>query len=229
MLPSDPIDRPLSVLFLMYAPFAAEVIAHASKLVRFRDLVHVSGLKELRQIATNGRWDLLLSFGTSVVVPRDILGISGLCSINIHAAPPDYPGRDPHHFAAYDSASQYGATLHYMTPEVDQGPIIDVELCAVPAHAVPHEYLALGNAAGMRLAKKLLEEFKRENFPRKEIQYEWTRKARRRSEFVELCRVDANMTSEEFNRRMRAASMPGYNNLWTEVHGRRFQLERFEK
>ena len=38
-----------------------------------------------------------------------------LTAINIHAASPQAPGGDPHHFAIYDKVKEYGATLHYMT------------------------------------------------------------------------------------------------------------------
>src|SRR5688572_2747045 len=58
---------------------------------------------------------ILLSFGTSVIVPDAILRTPGLLPINIHAASPQYPGRDPHHFAAFDGVTEYGATMHLMT------------------------------------------------------------------------------------------------------------------
>jgi hypothetical protein len=33
------------------------------------------------------------------------------------------------------------------------------------------------------------------------------------------------MAAGEFERRLHACAMPGYANLWTEVHGRRFVLD----
>lgn len=45
--------------------------------------------------------------------------------INIHPALlPDYPGLNTHERALKDGAKQHGATVHFVTPEVDSGPII---------------------------------------------------------------------------------------------------------
>ena len=45
--------------------------------------------------------------------------------INIHPALlPDYPGLHTHERALEDGAARHGATVHFVTPEVDSGPII---------------------------------------------------------------------------------------------------------
>lgn len=45
--------------------------------------------------------------------------------INIHPALlPDYPGLDTHERALQDGVERHGATVHFVTPEVDSGPII---------------------------------------------------------------------------------------------------------
>ena len=68
---------------------------------------------------------VLAAFGTGVIVPPDLLARYDR-AYNFHAAPPAYPGRDPHHWAAYDWATVYGATVHIMTERVDAGPIVGV-------------------------------------------------------------------------------------------------------
>lgn len=45
--------------------------------------------------------------------------------INIHPALlPEYPGLNTHERALQDGADRHGATVHFVTPEVDSGPII---------------------------------------------------------------------------------------------------------
>ncbi|MGW8248923.1 MAG: phosphoribosylglycinamide formyltransferase [Acidiferrobacterales bacterium] len=45
--------------------------------------------------------------------------------INIHPALlPDYPGLNTHERALQDGVERHGATVHFVTPEVDSGPII---------------------------------------------------------------------------------------------------------
>ena len=92
-------------------------------------------------------FDLLLSFGTSVIVLGWILAKPDLTAVNIHAASPQYPGRDSHHFAVYDESTQYGETLHWMTEHVDAGSIIDVELFDVPDDVRPIDLLDKVNEA----------------------------------------------------------------------------------
>lgn len=70
--------------------------------------------------------DCLIAFNSGVIVPAAALGHYGR-AYNFHAAPPEYPGRDPHHWAAYEGAADYGVTCHVMTARVDAGPIVAVE------------------------------------------------------------------------------------------------------
>ena len=88
---------------------------------------------------------ILVSFGTSLIVPTDILDHYAGGVYNIHAASPDYPGRDPHHWAAYDRVNRYGATAHIMTSKVDDGPIVDVEWFDVSPGTRPEELLKKAN------------------------------------------------------------------------------------
>lgn len=70
-----------------------------------------------------GGGTVLMAFASGVVVPRNILSTYGM-AYNFHAASPEFPGRDPHHWAIYEGASHFGVTLHRMIAAVDAGPII---------------------------------------------------------------------------------------------------------
>src|SRR5436190_12579513 len=99
--------------------------------------------------------DILISFGTSVIVPEAVLNLSAMTPINVHAASPEYPGRDPHHFAVFDGVVTYGATMHVMTRHVDAGPIVDVESFAVGPSWRPVDLLRRANDAGFVLLDRL--------------------------------------------------------------------------
>ena len=68
----------------------------------------------------------LICFNTGVIIPKSMLASIGRDAYNFHAAPPEFPGRDPHHWAIHRGAKRYGATCHVMTDKVDNGPIIAV-------------------------------------------------------------------------------------------------------
>ena len=107
-----------SIVFLTTSPEAV-----CDRLRKYLgDMVVVRDLNDLRQ-ATG---DVLLSFATSIIVPKEVIDRFPSGAYNIHAASPDYPGRDPHHFAVYEGATRYGATCHIMSAPVDEGPIVDV-------------------------------------------------------------------------------------------------------
>lgn len=69
----------------------------------------------------------LVSFYTDVIVPRRYLDAMSLEPVNIHPAPPEYPGRRALEFALRDGVAGYGVTAHIMTLPVDSGPILTVQ------------------------------------------------------------------------------------------------------
>lgn len=169
--------------------------------------------------------DLLLSFGTSIIVPEAIVSVPYLLALNVHAASPLYPGRDPHHFAAYDGATEYGATMHYMTSAVDAGPIVDVELFSVRSETKPHELLNRANEAGWRLINRFFRRYAAGGRLEPMNGFAWRQRKTTRKMFTDLCRVSPEMGTEEILRRHHAVSMPGYCNLYIDLAGLRFRAE----
>jgi hypothetical protein len=174
--------------------------------------------------STIGPSCMLIAFGTGVIVPSDCLSTLSGAAYNIHPASPDYPGRDPHHFAAYDGVKVYGATLHVMAREVDAGAILAVDLTEVIPGASPAELMQLANEAGLRLfadyAARLLG-----GETLAPIGRIWGTRKTRRQDLHELSGISPLVPHEEFNRRLRATAMPGHHNLHVDLHGHRFRYE----
>ena len=175
--------------------------------------------------ACNNATELLLSFGTSVIVPAGILSLPKLLALNIHGASTDFPGRDPHHFAHYQRVRNYGATLHYMVETVDSGPIVDTELFNVADSDTPAALLAGADKAGIELMRRFFVRYARESRPNADPTAHWGSRKSTRRDFLDLCRVHCDMDEAEFRRRLEATAMPGYNNLYVDLHGYRFRLE----
>jgi methionyl-tRNA formyltransferase len=97
------------------------------------DIRHVETLAELEALdaATLAR-ARLIAFSTEVIVPQTILDAVGYGAYNFHPGPPNYPGWGAGHFAVYEQAGVFGATVHVMHARVDSGPIVGVELFAIP-------------------------------------------------------------------------------------------------
>lgn len=183
-------------------------------------------LDDLERAAKNELTDtFLLSFGTGVVVPRHILERFEYPPVNIHPAPPDYPGRDPHHFAAYDSADEFGATAHFMTARVDEGAIIEVERGHLePGRRTPADYFHVGESAGMVLFERVIDRLEVNSELLADPNLAWRGRKTARTDFHTLCRVSPTIDADELDRRLNATHFPGYNNLVIELHNKRFRL-----
>lgn len=74
----------------------------------------------------------LIAYGAGVIVPADVLDRLGYGAYNFHPGPPTCPGWAPAHFALYRRATAFGATAHVMVARVDEGPIVGLEMFAIP-------------------------------------------------------------------------------------------------
>lgn len=214
----------LKAVLLMEEPSGQKTCELASRGGVNLDAVVVNDSCALER-AFSVRHDLLLSFGTGVIVPSWILDMPGLLALNVHAASPQYPGRDPHHFAVYDGVRQYGATMHQMTKSVDAGPIVGVELFDVRASVTPSELLARANDAGWSLIARFFERFSEHGAPTPMPGLAWGPRKTTRKMFLELCRIDPAIPKEEIKRRLKATAIPGFRNLYLDLHGHRFRIE----
>lgn len=176
-------------------------------------------LNELQQ----SRGDVLLSHGTSVIVPQDLLGQFKF-AYNVHSASPDYPGRDPHHFAIYDGAKRYGATGHVMTKLVDAGPIVDVEWFDVAPTDTPATLLAKADAAAIKVIQRLATKL-RDGIAPVATGERWGDRKTTRADFIAMCKVPLDISAQEFERRLIAFNADRHRNLFTELHGKKFRIE----
>lgn len=75
----------------------------------------------------------LVSFGGDVKVSAAIVAQLGFGAYHFHPGSPHYPGDTPVQDAINEGAPDFGCTLHRMTERAEAGPIVEVDLFAVPA------------------------------------------------------------------------------------------------
>ena len=214
----------LRVVFLSDKRYKSKIKKIAQDAELKLKLLVVENLKELEQAFLN-KQDLLLSFGTNVIVGEKILNNENLLSLNVHAAPPEYPGRDPHHFAIYDGVKEYGATLHVMKKKVDSGPIIEVKRFKVLPYDTPNKILTRANEASWILIKNLFKKISsgKKLMPLHNIS--WGKRITNRKMFLEMCKLDVKISEQEFRRRLKAFSAEGYNNIYIDMYGYKFFIK----
>jgi len=161
--------------------------------------------------------DILFSYSHSIVLNKRILEKFKL-AVNVHAGPPSYPGRDIQHFAVYNGVTEYGATLHMMTEKVDSGEILDVEMFAVKEEINPIELHRLANDAAFKLISRNLPKIisGKKLVP---IGIRWGEKKYTRKDFIEMCTISHSMSNEEIDKRIKIFTVPGYQNIRTNIRG----------
>jgi hypothetical protein len=210
----------MSTRLVLLTPLKGEDL---SRLTKIFDGVEICVARTLSDLETAAeKPSVLLSFGSGVVVPESILGRFAH-AYNLHAAPPEFPGRDPHHHAIYRNALTYGATLHVMTKAVDAGPILAVERFDVPANATPQALLRMANDAGFALLQRYSKKLASGTVSPDPTEG-WSGVATRRADLFRLAELSPLVEETELARRTRALANDDYDNLHMTLHGQRFRL-----
>jgi len=178
----------------------------------------------IKAYSTEDEQPTLISFATGVIVPESIINLLAGRAYNIHPASPEYPGRDPHHFAHFDQVQTYGATAHYMTSKVDAGQIIDVEECAVSQSATPQEYMDIAESCGVTLFKRLIGKLA-DGAPITPIDKHWGERKTTRLDFKSFCRISPLDDPASAQARIEAVEVPGHRNAYLDLNGHRFRYE----
>ena len=149
-----------------FAPRILEIVTNYKDIFASRgeSVQIVSQLDELKRVE-NAWGQCLICFNTGIIVPKSLLAKVGRESYNFHAAPPEFPGRDPHHWAINRGATQYGATCHVMTEKIDDGPIIAVAPFKIQTGTTPETLAAQAIDVAAGLFEQLLPRLLDGNIP----------------------------------------------------------------
>ena len=145
----------------------------------------------------------LIAFVTPVIVPKTILDQLGYGAFNFHPGPPAYPGWAPAHFALYDRAEEFGATMHVMIERVDAGPIVDVASFPIPPHisVLGLEGLAYANLA--LLFWRMATWMATDPAMLPTLPIAWGRRKYSQRDYRSMCDIPLEISKDELDRRMR--------------------------
>jgi methionyl-tRNA formyltransferase len=145
----------------------------------------------------------LVGFATPVIVPEAILSQLGYGAFNFHPGPPSYPGWAPAHFALYDQAAEFGATVHAMVESVDAGPIIEFSSFPIPPHisVLGLEGLAYAHLAFLfwQMAKWLASDVA----PPPALSVHWGNRKYSRKSYRAMCDIPLDISKSELELRLR--------------------------
>jgi len=144
----------------------------------------------------------LISFGTRFYIPARILARIGYGSYNFHPGSTFYSGWAPFLYALYDGATQYGVTVHEMSPKIDAGKIIAVVDFDIPPNSTPQELVDLTTVSMVDLFKELSSQFANQIDYLPSIGVEWKRAPNRKKDFAAICHIPLDIDESELKRRV---------------------------
>jgi methionyl-tRNA formyltransferase len=179
----------------------------------FKDSFYLSDNLDFVSQIDPKKKNFLIAHNTNLIVPSDVLSIFDAC-FNIHAASPDFPGRDPHHWAIYYNATNYGATLHKMEEKVDAGQIILYKSFNCCKEDTPLTLLNRANAISMDIMRFAIIELI-ENLSISNIfgTWVWGKKKKTRKDLLAITDC-SNDSEEEIINKIKAFSHPKHANLY---------------
>lgn len=100
---------------------------------------------QLWEVVERHRVDVVVLARYMQVLSNDLCAKLAGRAINIHHSfLPSFKGAKPYHQAFDRGVKLIGATAHYVTPELDEGPIIEQEVARVDHTHLPHDLEAIG-------------------------------------------------------------------------------------
>lgn len=167
----------------------------------------------------------MLSFLNPFVIPASYLASSEGRCFNVHPATPDFPGRDPQHWAFYEGATEAGATLHRMDESVDSGEIVDVMTAPSPRSDGVMRHIERSEVLATQLLLRHLPALLADGV-KPTADRQWRTQARRtRADFLRMCRLSPDLPADEIRRRIDAFYNPAHRSIHIDLHGYRFVYE----
>jgi methionyl-tRNA formyltransferase len=144
----------------------------------------------------------LIAYATSIIVPAPVLDQLGYGAYNFHPGPPSYPGWAPAHFALYARATEFGATAHVMVERIDEGPIVGIELFAIPPGASAASLEGMAYARLAYLFWRLAHSLATSSEPLPQLARRWSGRKSTRRDYAALCDLPRTIARDELDHRI---------------------------
>ena len=166
----------------------------------------------------------LIAFTTPVIVPKSVLEQLGYGAYNFHPGPPQYPGWAPAHFALYERATDFGATVHRMIEQVDAGPIVDVEVFSIPADITVAGLEEQTYTKLVQMFWRLAGVLSTQAEPLVQRALRWGDRRHSRRAYQEICNIPLTIPRDELQHRIEVFGTDHFGIVPSiELHGFRFR------
>jgi methionyl-tRNA formyltransferase len=181
-------------------------------------------LSSHKEIICKTKYDYIISFLYTKLIPDEILRNARVAALNFHTAPPEYPGTGCYNFALYNDDKLYGTTCHHMIKKVDSGKIVSVKRFPVykgdtveslrertMIYTIQNFYEIMNVIVENKELPLSNELWKREPYTRKDLN--------------KLLELNLDMQVEEIDKRIRATAHPEYPGPFIKIHGKKYTIK----
>lgn len=158
--------------------------------------------------------ELIISAGFRYIVQKEILNVPDLGSVNLHKAYlPFNRGANPNVWSIVEDTPA-GVTLHYMTEDLDAGPIIDRRMVEKRPEDTAKDLYERLEKAQFDQFKEMWPDIRDNSVDTETVEEEGTYHYKR--DFVDLWELNLGETAEvgEFINRLRGTTFPPFRNAY---------------
>jgi len=136
------------------------VESHGIKFINQSKLAKADAEAEISKLVTELEIDLVVLARYMQILTREFCEKMSGRIINIHHSfLPGFKGAKPYHQAHARGVKIIGATAHFVTPDLDEGPIIDQDVAHVTHASTPEDLIATGRDIERRFLSRAVRDF----------------------------------------------------------------------
>ena len=136
------------------------VESHGIKFIDQSKLAKVEAEAEISKLITELEIDLVVLARYMQILTKEFCEKMFGRIINIHHSfLPGFKGAKPYHQAHARGVKIIGATAHFVTPDLDEGPIIDQDVAHVTHASTPEDLIATGRDIERRVLSRAVRDF----------------------------------------------------------------------
>jgi formyltetrahydrofolate deformylase len=143
-----------------HSDLKALVESHGIKFIDQSKLSKVDAEKQISDLVKELEIDLVVLARYMQILTKQFCEQMSGRIINIHHSfLPGFKGAKPYHQAHARGVKTIGATAHFVTPELDEGPIIDQDVVHVTHASTPEDLIATGRDIERRVLSRAVRDF----------------------------------------------------------------------
>ncbi|CAN2243985.1 PurU Formyltetrahydrofolate hydrolase [actinobacterium SCGC AAA044-D11] len=136
------------------------VESHGIKFIDQSKLAKAEAEAEISKLITELEIDLVVLARYMQILTKEFCEKMSGRIINIHHSfLPGFKGAKPYHQAHARGVKIIGATAHFVTPDLDEGPIIDQDVAHVTHASTPEDLIATGRDIERRVLSRAVRDF----------------------------------------------------------------------